>query len=171
MKKTAVSLLFAGLLALPGIAGAIPPTTIIAFRTMYGVDGPFLGGTNPLRGIAGDDLPWESPQVTGSLTTKGHLKIEVQGLVFKDAPGVPADKVGINDEPDFHGVVSCLTEDEENNATPTRNVVTDPFFASRSGDSSIETDVELPNPCVAPVIFVTGDDPTKWFAVTGFEAE
>ena len=29
----------------------------------------------------------------------------------------------------------------------------------------------LPNPCVAPVIFVLAGSEDKWFSVTGFEAE
>jgi hypothetical protein len=31
--------------------------TILAFKTMYGVDGPFVGEENPIRGVNGDDLP------------------------------------------------------------------------------------------------------------------
>ena len=56
-------------------------------------------------------------------------------------------------------------------STPTANVATAGFHATRSGNADIDATVELPNPCVAPVIFVTGDDPEKWFAVTGFESE
>jgi hypothetical protein len=52
-----------------------------------------------------------------------------------------------------------------------RNVVTDGFPANEQGDSLILTHVELPNPCVAPIVFVTGEDPKKWFAVTGFERQ
>jgi hypothetical protein len=31
--------------------------------------------------------------------------------------------------------------------------------------------VTLPNPCVAPVIFVLAGSEDKWFSVTGFESE
>ena len=31
---------------------------ILAFGTMYGVDGPFVGDANPIRGVIGDELPW-----------------------------------------------------------------------------------------------------------------
>lgn len=39
------------------------------------------------------------------------------------------------------------------------------------GDSSIRATVNLPNPCVAPIIMVLAGSEDKWFAVTGFEAE
>src|SRR5262249_47988531 len=57
---------------------------ILAFHTMYGVDGPFIGEENAIRGIVGDEAPWEIESVRGSLDTDGHLKITVRGLVFKD---------------------------------------------------------------------------------------
>ncbi len=170
MKRIVMSVL--GVTALVALVGAVDavPRTIIAFHTMYGVDGPFVGDANPIRNIPGDDLPWEVAHfVIGSLTTGGRLHILVRGLVFKDEEGVPEDKRGINDEPVFRGVVSCLTEAES--TTPVANVVTDGFRATRSGNAEIDATVELPNPCVAPVIFVTGEDPNKWFAVTGFERE
>ena len=45
---------------------------------MYGVDGPFVGPTNPIRGIPGDELPWEVAHfVRGGLTTNGQLTIIV----------------------------------------------------------------------------------------------
>jgi len=173
MKRMLVStMVLACLLALNGSARADEPLprTILSFRTMYGVDGPFVGAGNAIRGVPGDDLPWEVKHfVLGSLNTKGRLKILVRGLVFKDEEGVPEEQRGINDEPVFRGIVSCLTE--SGGSTPTANVVTEGFRATRSGNADIDATVELPNPCVAPVIFVTGEDPAKWFAVTGFESE
>jgi hypothetical protein len=170
MKRVVMSVLgVSALVALLGAFGAVPQT-IIGFHAMYGVDGPFLGEANAIRNIPGDDLPWEVAHfVIGSLTTTGRLHILVRGLVFKDEEGVPEELRGINDEPVLRGVVSCLTEAET--TTPIANVVTDGFRATRSGNANIDASVELPNPCVAPVIFVTGEDPNKWFAVTGFERE
>jgi hypothetical protein len=172
MKRIVISLLgVAAIVALIGAVGLGPPI-IVAFHTMYGVDGPFLGEANAIRGIPGDDLPWEVEHiVNGSLTTKGHLHILVRGLVFKDSDDVPEELRGINDEPAFRGVVSCLTENEDEGTTPVANVVTDGFRATGSGDANIDATVELPNPCAAPIVFVTGEDPNRWFAVTGFERE
>jgi hypothetical protein len=138
---------------------------IIAFGTMYGVDGPFRGSANAIRGIPGDDLAWSVAHFAkGWLTTKGKLHIVVHGLIFKEGP-----LTGTNDEANFRGVVSCLSE--STNTTPVVNVATAGFPASTSGNATINATIELPNPCVAPIIFITGEDPNKWFAVTGFEKE
>ncbi len=60
--------------------------------------------------------------------------------------------------------MSCLSIDGEE--VVTINVATDPFPASTGGDSHIKDTVELPSPCVAPIVFV-GPNATTWFAVTG----
>jgi len=142
---------------------------IVSFDVMYGVDGPFVAG-NPVRGIIGDELPWTvANSATGNLDTSGHLRIKVRGLVFKDDPSVPADLRGINDESEFRGVVSCLTEGTSD--TPVRNVFTHGFPATRSGDATIDAELELPNPCVAPIVMVLAGTEDKWFAIAGFESE
>ena len=117
------------------------------FDTMYGVDGPFVGDGFPIRGIAGDELPWE----------------------VKDAPEVPIELRGTNDEAEFRGAVSCWTEEGDHVATV--NVITRGFPATASGDSSIRATLNLPNPCVAPIIMVLAGSEDKWFTVTGFESE
>src|SRR5437870_6841853 len=58
--------------------------SVLAFDNMFGVDGAFVGETNPIRGVIGDELPWEVAQVHGRLDRKGHLTIMVRGLVFKN---------------------------------------------------------------------------------------
>lgn len=143
---------------------------ILAFATMYGVDGPFVGDTNPVRDIIGDELPWVvSGFVVGDLDTRGRLRILVHGLVFADEPSVPPDLVGTNDEPFFRGLVSCLTEDGD--SVGTQNVITDGFPANVHGDSFIHATLELPNPCVAPIVMVLAGSEDKWFAITGVETE
>ena len=143
---------------------------ILSFQTMYGVDGPFVGEGNPIREVIGDELPWEiAKSIRGKLDTAGHLKIAVRGLVFKENPSVPAELRGKNDEAEFRGLVSCLTE--EGDTVVTKNVVTSGFPASAEGNSDINTHVELPNPCVSPIVMVLAGSEEKWFAMTGFEAE
>ena len=159
------------------IVGALPSAgsaaggakKILTFKTMYGVDGPFVGEENPIRDVVGDELPWEIGKSSGSLSTNGRLKISVKGLVFKDDPSVPPDLRGKNDETEFRGLVSCLTEDGDQ--VVTSNVVTEGFPANENGNSVIDATVELPNPCVAPIIMVLAGSEDKWFAVTGFEEE
>ena len=60
-------------------------------------------------------MPWTNP-----VTTDGRLFIAVRGLVFKDDPSVPPELRGKNDEENFRGAVSCLTESDE--TVPTVNV-------------------------------------------------
>jgi len=143
--------------------------TLISFSSMYGVDGPFVGEAFAIRDIPGDELPWEVRSARGSVDTDGHVTDRIRGLVFKDEEGVPEELRGINDESEFRVAISCLTE--EGDAVTTANVVTAGFPATRSGDSVIRTTVELPNPCVAPVVMVLAGSEDKWFAVTGFESE
>ena len=89
--------------------------------------------------------------------------------MFKDDPSVPPELRGKNDEENFRGAVSCLTESDE--TVRTVNVITPGFPANEKGDSNINAKVELPNPCVAPIVFVLAGSEDKWFAVTGFESE
>ena len=145
------------------------PREIVAFQTMYGVDGPFLGDANQIRGVEGDEAPWVIGSARGSLDTTGHLRIQVRGLVFADDPLVDPELVGKNDAEEFRGLVSCLTEN--GNAVETKNVLTHGFPATQTGDSTIDAHIELPNPCVAPIVFVLPGDEDKWFAVMGFESE
>ena len=143
---------------------------ILEFQTMYGVDGPFVGEDHPIRGVNGDELPWEvEDSISGKLDTQGNLMITVRGLVFKDDPSVPPELIGKNDEAEFRALVSCLTEVGDD--VETQNVITEGFPADEDGNSSINAKIELPNPCVAPVVMVLAGSEDKWFAVTGFEVE
>jgi hypothetical protein len=140
---------------------------ILEFSTMYGVDGPFVNN-NQIRGILGDELPWEIGHVSGSLGKDGRLNIEVKGLVFANDPSVPINLRGINDEDTFRALVSCLSEGAGDQIT-TVNITTGGFKATKTGDSHIQTRVELPKSCVAPVIFILSGSEDKWFSVTGAE--
>jgi hypothetical protein len=143
---------------------------ILTFDTMYGVEGQLLGATNAIRGISGDESPWEIKHfIRGHLDTDGTLVIQVKGLVFGNDPSVPPNLVGKNDETTYRGAVSCLTEDA-NGMIITTNVFTQGSPSSVNGDSFIDEKVNLPSPCVAPIVFVLAGSEDKWFAVTGFEA-
>lgn len=133
--------------------------TVLKFDTMVGVDGPFRGATNAIRGIPGAGAPWRLDSVDGKLGSDGELKIEVGGLVLVSR--------GENTSPAFRAVVSCLTSTDT--TVETVNLVTGPFPATTAGDSEIRANVSLPSPCVAPIVFVTNamGDPPRWFAVTG----
>ena len=130
--------------------------------TMVGVDGPFVGNANPIRGVDGGGLPWVLDEAKVELDRDGKLEVEVEGLI------IPS--LGNNPAPFFKVIVSCLSFDADG-ILVTANVMTmngdevmegDPL----DGDAKIEADIVLPTPCIAPIVFVTspGGD---WFAATG----
>jgi len=169
ISATALGIMGSAALAAAPPNGGEQGNTLLAFHSMYGVDGPFVGNAFPLRGIPGDELPWTVASAVGRLDTDGHLTIVVRGLVFTDDEEVPPELRGINDEPTFRAAVSCTTE--KGDQVVRRKVITEPFPATQTGNSRIRTTVELPNPCVAPTIFILAGSEDKWFAVVGFEAE
>jgi hypothetical protein len=138
---------------------------VIEFQSMTPVTGPYVGATNPIRGINGGGLPWMIASGRGELSSTGHLEVSVRGLVLAASAPVPPALQGTNPVPNFRAVVSCASIDAQGNAT-TVNVSTGLFPASATGKANIEANVMLPHPCIAPVIFVTS--PTgAWFAATG----
>ena len=146
---------------------------IVTFETMYGVDEAFINNSS-IRGVKGDELPWEIGSATGSLTVDGHLIATIRGLVFADDPSVPPDLRGINDEPEFRGLVSCLVSESPGKGNgkakvQTVNILTGGFRASRGGNSDIDAHLQLPDDCVAPIIFIMSGSEDKWFSVMGAE--
>jgi hypothetical protein len=142
-----------------------PPRTVLAFHSMFGVDGAFVEEENAIRGVPGDEDPWAIDRAIGRLDSNGNLMILVRGLVFEDNDD--PDLIGKNDEAEFRGLVSCLTE--ENGEVEEANVTTEGFPATESGDSFIHAKIELPNPCVAPIVMVLAGSEDKWFSITGIE--
>jgi hypothetical protein len=148
--------------------------TILEFETMTGVPRPYTGSVNAIRGVAGGGLPWVVSSAKGELDTNGHLEVKVTGLVLDpNDPGViQAGLAGQNPVGAFAAVVSCLSKDMAG-APSTVNLMTQTFPATTGpasaggGNARIEAFVQLPKPCIAPIIFVTS--PTgSWFAATGF---
>jgi hypothetical protein len=143
------------------------PATVLKFSTMTPVTGPFVGAANPVRGVNGGGLPWVLTAGRGSLKSDGHLRVRVRGLVLARQAPVPPALQGTNPFPDFRALVSCQTIGAGNTATVT-NISTGDFRANSAGDSTINAQINLPGPCFAPIVFVTGPTGTDaWFAVTG----
>ncbi len=143
-------------------------THVLNFDTMVGNTAPFIGAAGRMRGIDAAPLPWTVESVQGELNADGRLNIDVDGLVLANDPSVPASLRGTNPVPFFAGVVSCLTSGS--GGVVRRNLITANFPASMPGGvAHIHQVVNLPQPCVAPVVFVTSPGPTGfvWFAVTG----
>lgn len=137
---------------------------VLKFDTMVGVPAGLTGtqSQGPLRGLSGGGIPWTVADASGELRANGHLEISVQGLVL--AAGANA---GSNPIASFRGLVSCVTS-----TGAFVNVQTDPFPATTGpasaggGNAQIEADLVLPQPCIAPIIFVTSPG-GSWFAATG----
>jgi hypothetical protein len=162
MKRLMVLVSLLGLVGL-GVAFAAMAggnsAKVLKFERMAPVVAPFTGATNPIRGINGGGVPWSIETGTGFLRADGRLHIEVEGLI------IPAR--GMNPVDFFRGVVNCLTPESPTTGV---NLVTDPVPATDSGDATIDATVDLPDTCVAPIVFVTngtGSAPGAWFATTG----
>jgi hypothetical protein len=135
---------------------------ILEFDSMVGNPQAFTGAQNPIRGINGGGLPWMLTSAQGELSGSGKLEITIQGLVL--AAGANA---GTNPVANFRAIVSCLRSDAS-----VANVITDPFPATTGaavnggGNAKIETVLSLPQPCIAPIVFVTSPA-GAWFAAMG----
>ncbi|MHC1744474.1 MAG: hypothetical protein AB9873_15795 [Syntrophobacteraceae bacterium] len=136
----------------PSPAGALAADDTLSFGGMAGVSGALVG-TDLIRGVPAGGRPWQIARGEGRLSRDGTLRITVEGLVLVET--------GINPAVAFRGLVSCFTADGG-----IANVPTAEFTANPAGDAQIEDRIELPFPCFAPIVFVTG--PTgNWFATTG----
>jgi hypothetical protein len=162
MKRLLLLLFLVGTIALGLVIQATAgpnDAKVLKFDRMAPVVPPFTGATNPIRGVNGGGVPWALTSAEGQLRADGRLRIEVVGLI------IPAR--GTNPVSAFRGVVNCLTTESP---TTGFNLVTDPFPATPEGDATIGATVELPTPCIAPIVFVTngtGAPPGAWFATTG----
>jgi hypothetical protein len=170
-RTASLAVLLAALVALAGIQAssvlAKPPTDhppkILEFQTMVGVPPAFLSSAMPqlfIRGIPGPGAAWTLTAAKGELTTTGHLEIKVDGLVVANS--------GSNPSPFFRAIVSCLDSTGATvNLTTGQFPATTGLASANGGDSTIEADVALPHPCIAPIVFVTNANGTSWFASTG----
>jgi hypothetical protein len=175
MKK----LVYAGLvlaLAVAAILYAAPlaqvearETKILEWDTMVGVPKALTGNQNPIRGINGGGLPWVVGPVKGQLKESGKLELLVTGLVFdpSDPTVIERGLANKNTVANFKAIVSCLAADGS-----VQNVATGLFPATTgdlsagAGTSRMEANLTLPQPCLAPLVFVT-NPAGAWFAVTG----
>jgi hypothetical protein len=155
----AVLALAVGLIAQASSAGSGPDSTVLKFKTMVGTVAPYIGATNAIRGVSGAGAPWSIDKADGTLKANGDLAVKVTGLIVTGST---------NPAPTFRVVVSCQSVDA--GAAVIVNRVTAPFPATPAGDASFNGNVDLPTPCIAPIVFVTngaGDPPGVWFSVTG----
>jgi hypothetical protein len=162
-----IALLAAALPAL-AVCGSKSQGLVLSFKNMFPVSGPFVDPSD-IRGIRGDSLEWMiNKSIKGQLFANGRLVIKVQGLVQVGNPP--------NSETEFRAAVSCLTTGTDANSNPvveTANVITSSgFSADASGKANIQAKLNLPSPCVAPVVMILNGNKAEgdfWLAVTGFD--
>lgn len=164
-RPLAIGLTLAVLALALGMQGALATAKspkILEFDTMVGIPQAFTGTQNPVRGLNGGGLPWRIASAKGELGTNGHLEVKVTGLVLDAGANAGSNPVAA-----FRAIVSCLGADAS-----VQNVMTDAFPATTGpasaggGDAEIEASLTLPQPCVAPIVFVTSPG-AAWFAATG----
>ena len=165
----ATMLLLSAFFALGSVSTAsADESKVLEFNTMIGVPRPFTGGTNAIRGLPGGGLPWVIDFGKGKLSPSGKVDVQVKGLVFDPNDQAVIDRGigGTNTIPNFKAIVSCLSKDADGN-TITVNVETGLFPADVGGNAHIKDTVDLPQPCISPILFVTSPG-GAWFASTGF---
>jgi hypothetical protein len=140
---------------------------LLETNTMIGVPRPFTGGTNAIRGVPGGGLPWVIDFGKAKIGPDGTVDVLVKGLVFDPNDQAVIDRGigGTNTVPNFKAIVSCLSKDAAGNPT-TVNVSTGLFPADGGGNAHVKAVVTLPEPCIAPIVFVTSPG-GAWFASTG----
>ena len=135
------------------------------FDSMIGVQRPFTGSTNPVRGINGGGLPWVIGSAEGELSRSGRLELEIRHLVIdpNDPAAIAAGLAGKNPIASFRAVVSCANADGS-----FTNVSSDPFPVTtglNGGSGELETKLMVPSSCMDPMVFVTSPG-GAWFART-----
>lgn len=165
MKKLILTVFCIVSLALPSAFAVEIDATVLEFDTMVGVYGPFLGEANPIRDLNGGGAPWVLESGRGELRSNGDLLVEVTGLIIPESAGR-----GFNPAEFFRAAVSCISVDDGGlpifHTVFTENGAEVMMGDPANGDARIEARLHLPNPCLAPIVFVTS--PTgSWFAVTG----
>jgi hypothetical protein len=161
--RFALPLVVAIALAVQATAVGSGGRDLVEFDVMTTVVEPFTGSAQPIRGVSGGGLPWEIDSARGRVRSDGRVDVTVEGLVLARRAPVPEGMQGTNPSAQMRAVVSCLTP-----ASPEEgvSVATDPVPATPDGNVSIDAELDLPEPCIAPIVFVTSPA-GAWFAATG----
>jgi hypothetical protein len=143
---------------------------ILEFQTMVGVPAGLTGNLHPIHGLNGAGRPWVIGAAKGELTASGKLELRFDGLVFDPTdPGViAAGLANRNTVANMKAVVACFTKEGGlvQVSSPVFPVTTG-FVNEGGGSGKIEAQLSLPQPCIAPVVFITSQT-GAWFATTGY---
>ncbi len=149
------------------ITAGADQSKLLDTNSMVGVPRPYTGATNAVRGVPGGGLPWIVDFGRVKISPHGDVDVQVRGLVFDPADQAVMDAglAGINTIPNFRAIVSCLSKDSDGNSMVV-NVQTGLYPADDAGNAHIKEQVAIPEPCIAPIVFVTSPG-GAWFAATG----
>jgi hypothetical protein len=146
-----------------GTSGRDDGRNVFEFNQLTPVVPPFVGPTNPIRGIGGAGAPWKIDSGSAELNANGEIEVRVRGLVLV--------ATGANPIPNFAVILSCQSKDAVGAPTVV-NLVAGITPATTTGDAEFEGKVTPPSPCIAPIVFVaipaTATAPARWLAVSGF---
>jgi hypothetical protein len=152
-----VAVLGAALLVVPALGlGSGDGRKVLEARVLAGLPQAYTGAPGAIRGVNGAGAAWSIGDAEADLRSDGRLEIEVQGLIVTVR--------GNNPLAQFGATVSCQTIVD--GAPAVTNVRTALFDANAAGDAQTEQDVDLPTPCIAPIVFVTTPG-GAWIATTG----
>jgi len=110
-----------------------------------------------VRDIPGGGAPWVITSGTGTVSQRGVVDVTVMGLVLKGTGTNPIAK--------FEATVSCITPDGF------AHVMTGGFDASPTGNAHITATVDLPRPCIDPIVFVGISPAGRWFAMSNPDSQ
>jgi hypothetical protein len=157
-----VAVLGAALLVVPALGlGSGDGRKVLEARVLAGLPqeytAPVAGAAGAIRGVNSAGAAWSIGDAEADLRSDGRLEIDVQGLIVTVR--------GNNPLAQFGAVVSCQTI--VNGAPAVTNVSVPALFdATTAGDAETEQNVDLPTPCLAPIVFVTTPG-GAWIATTG----
>lgn len=121
---------------------------------MTGTPVGMTGAAGTIRDVVGAGAPWSIGEAEISVKSSGKIEAEFQNLVLTNT--------GVNPVGSMAVVVSCLNAAKVTSAAFAVTTVTptDP-----GGDADVETKVDLPSPCLAPIVFIVNANTGGWFAV------
>jgi len=122
---------------------------------MIGTPVGMTGAAGTIRDVVGAGAPWSIGEAEISVKSSGKIEAEFQNLVLTNT--------GVNPVGSMAVVVSCLNAAKVTSA-PFAVTVNNPGI-DPGGDADVETKVDLPSPCLAPIVFIVNANTGGWFAV------
>ena len=164
-------LALATLLAALALAASVPAAVggrtaeILKAERLVGVPTGLTGATGAIGSVNGAGLPWVIGESKAVLGVDGSFELKFNDLLFTNEANVPVALRGTNNQATMQAGVSCLTIGGTRTATLTGTFPVTTGLGA--GDAKVATTLNLPSPCVAPIVLITNALGTSWFAASG----